>query len=73
MIVMTTGDMLGYGKRLINIVRSDSAEDIKNERLANLMTDLERAYQIPSLLANATNVDPIALQFYQMVSNERSF
>ena len=72
MISMTIVDLLDYTERLLNIIKVKS-EDIKNERLSNLMTDLERVYQIPGLLANATNVDPVALSFYQMVAEERSF
>lgn len=72
MIVMTAGEMLGYTKRVVEIIKSEATDGIKNERLANLMTDLERAYQIPSLIGNATNVDPIALEFYRFVSEERS-
>lgn len=73
MVVMTAGDMLGYTKRLIGIVKSEATDGIKKERLANLMSDLEQTYQIPSLIGNATNVDPIALEFYRFVSEERSW
>lgn len=73
MITMTAGEMLSFMDRLNEIIEAKLTEAFKNERLANLMTDLERAYQIPGLLANATNVDPVALSFYRMVSAERSF
>lgn len=73
MTTMTAGEMVRFMDRLKGIVESKTTEAFKNERLANLMTDLERAYQIPGLLANAGDVDPVALQFYQTVSAERSF
>lgn len=73
MIIMTAGEMLRFMDRLNEVIEAKLTEAFKNGRLANLMTDLERAYQIPGLLANATNVDPVALQSYQMVSAERGF
>ena len=70
---MTTGEMLLYTNRLKEI-RSIKNTDLRNARLANLMTDLEHAYNIPMLNNDDYNAKhPFVMQLYRTVSAERTF
>lgn len=70
---MTVGEMSTYAGRFIAITKIND-QDMKDRRLAQLMTDLECVYDIPLLASNLedSGVDPVALSFYRMVSAERS-
>lgn len=71
---MTFGEMFDYTNRFNNIIHSSSANDVKDMRLANLMSDLESAYQIPMLSNNDFEMQNTELmQLYRTVSDERSF
>lgn len=69
---MTFGEMQRYTKRFNDILRVTN-EQIKQRRLANLMTDLEMAYRIPALNNKEFNRNHTELmQLYRSVSAERS-
>lgn len=69
---MTTGEMLYYTNRLKEIC-SIKNTDLRNARLANLMTDLEHAYNIPMLKNDDYNTKhPFVMQLYRTVSAERT-
>lgn len=71
---MTIGEMHGFTKRFNEIVTSDTSEKNKNERLSTLMTDLEQAYNIPSLNDEKFNEEnPFVIQLYRTVSEARMF
>lgn len=74
---MTTGEILGYTKRLKSITESNTSNREKDLRLANLMTDLEGAYQIPLFggerLERFKKEHPHVFQLYRTASMERSF
>lgn len=74
MKTMTIGEMNTYAGRFIAITKIKD-KDLKDRRLAHLMSDLECVYDIPLLASNVedSGVDPVALSFYKMVSAERSF
>lgn len=68
---MTTGEMLGFTKRFNEIMKSDK---FKDARLANLMTDLEKAYDIPMVNNDEFNkANPHVMQLYSSVSDARTF
>ncbi len=70
---MTTGQMLEYTNRFNGIIASNSSQDIKDVRLANLMTDLEAAYDIPMMRSEGFEYDnPHVMQLYRTVSEARS-
>lgn len=70
---MTTGEMLLYTNRLKEI-RSIKNADLRDARLANMMTDLESAYNIPMLRDESYNAKhPFVMQLYRTVSEERTF
>lgn len=72
---MTTGEMLGYTKRFKEITGVKPSHQ-SNVRLANLMTDLESAYQIPQVgkdrIERFKAEKPFAWQLYLTVSEARS-
>lgn len=68
---MTFGEMLGWTRRFNQII--GGAQCLKDKRLANLMTDLEQAYQIPFLNDKAYNkLNPFVIQIYRAASEARS-
>ena len=70
---MTTGEMLLYTNRRKEI-RSIKNADLRDARLANMMTDLESAYNIPMLRDESYNAKhPFVMQLYRTVSEERTF
>ena len=70
---MTTGEMLLYTNRLKEI-RSIKNADLRDARLANMMTDLESAYNIPMLRDESYYAKhPFVMQLYRTVSEERTF
>ena len=71
---MTTGEMLMFTKRLKNILEANAPQVVKDARLANLMSDLEKAYNIPMLRSeNFEKQNPFVMQLYCTVSEARSF
>ncbi|MEK4181754.1 hypothetical protein NSQ61_20135 [Aeribacillus sp. FSL K6-1121] len=69
---MTAGEMLMFTKRFKNILSSKTPQSIKDARLANLMSDLERAYNIPMLRnENFEKQNPFVMQLYRTVSEAR--
>lgn len=70
---MTFGEMLTYTNRLKEINCSNAPQFIRDRRLANLMTDLERSYGIPALRNEEFEKEnPFVMQLYRTVSEERS-
>lgn len=70
---MTTGEMLKWTNRLKEI-RSIKNTELRDARLANLMTDLETVYGIPMLNnKNYNEENPHVMQLYRTVSEERTF
>jgi len=68
---VTVEEMLKFTKRFKEIMEHNS--DTKDERLANLMTDLERAYGIPALNDEEFNKkNPFVMSLYRTVSDARS-
>lgn len=70
---MTLAELAQYTVRLIEIlsIKDDHHRDV---RLANLMTDLEVAYNIPVINDEEFNQkNELLIGFYRMVSNLRSF
>lgn len=69
---MTTGEMIGYQKRLTDIRNCNNG--IKRDvRLANLMSDLEQAFRIPMFRKESfEEANPHLMQLYTTVSMERS-
>ncbi|SDJ76933.1 hypothetical protein [Salimicrobium halophilum] len=68
---MTTGEMYGYQKRLIDILNGNNTN--RDVRLAHLMTDLERTFHIPMMHKAAFNeANPHLMELYKTVSEERS-
>lgn len=68
---MTVGEMLGWTKRFNQIL--GGAQTLKDKRLAQLMTDLERAYNIPLLNDEEWNKrNPFVVQLYRAVSEARN-
>jgi len=69
---MTTGEMLVWTNRLNEISSIENAE-LRDARLANLMSDLETVYGIPMLNnKNYNEENPHVMQLYRTVSAERS-
>jgi|GEM_PF-1286151 len=69
---MTTGEMLQYTNRLKEIIHSNAPQFIKDRRLANLMTDLEQAYNIPTLRDQEFEKEnPFVMQLYRTISEAR--
>jgi len=67
---MTVGEMLGLTDRFKEIISFNSAE--QGERLANLMTDMEVAYDIPILNNESFNKrNPFVIAMYRTISNAR--
>lgn len=70
---MTTGEMLKWTNRLKEI-RSIKNTELRDARLANLMSDLETVYGIPMLNnKNYNEENPHVMQLYRTVSEERTF
>jgi hypothetical protein len=70
---MTTGEMLMFTKRFKNILSSKTPQNIKDARLANLLSDLERAYNIPVLRnIEFEKENPFVMQLYRTVSEARN-
>lgn len=68
---MTVGEMLKLTKRFKEIEGCDSG--IKDVRLANMMTDMERLYNIPALNNEEFNKEnPFVIAMYRAVSEARS-
>lgn len=69
---MTTGEMRIWTERFNQIL--GGAQTLKDKRLAQLMTDLEQAYNIPILNNEDYNREnPFVYQLYRAVSEARSF
>lgn len=72
---MTVGDMKRLQDRLQGILQKGG--EFKNQRLANLMTDLEVTYAIPLFgkdrIAAFEEGNPFVLQLYRAVSSYREF
>lgn len=69
---MTFGEMRQWTERFNQIL--GGAQTLKDKRLAQLMTDLERAYDIPILNNEEWNKrNPFVYQLYRAVSEARSF
>ncbi|MET3507072.1 hypothetical protein [Halalkalibacter oceani] len=72
---MKAGEMLGYTKRLKEITSSKLSHQ-RDVRLANLMTDLEAAYQIPLVgkerIERFKAEQPFAWRLYHAVSDART-
>lgn len=69
---MTGAELAQFTVRLIEIL-SIKDNHHRDMRLANLMTDLEIAYEIPMLIDEEYNREnQLIIGFYQMVSNLRS-
>lgn len=70
---MTLAELAQYTVRLIEIL-SIKDNHHRDMRLANLMTDLEVAYNIPVINDEEFNQkNELLIGFYRMVSNLRSF
>lgn len=71
---MTAREMLHYTNRLKEI-RNIKNTNIRDNRLANMMSDLESQYDIPALRNSSryAEVDPFVMQLYHTVSDERTF
>jgi len=71
---MTVGEMLQYTNRLKEILNCECSDHIRDVRLANLMTDLEKVYGIPmSHYAEFETQNPFVMQLYRTVSDARTF
>lgn len=74
---MTVGEALEYTNRFTGIVNSTAPTDIKDVRLANLMTDLEETFSIPVISsyrrAKFAEENPEVMQLYVTVSEARCF
>lgn len=69
---MTFGEMRIWTERFNQIL--GGAQCSKDKRLAQLMTDLERAYDIPILNDEEWNKrNPFVYQLYRAVSEARNF
>jgi len=70
---MTFGEMLTYTNRLKEIIYSNAPQFIRDRRLANLMSDIEQAYNIPTLRDQEFEKEnPFVMQLYRAVSEARS-
>lgn len=68
---MTTGEMLIYTSRFKEIM--NGSKSLRNSRLANLMSDLEQAYAIPSTRNEKFEKEnPFLMQLYRTISEARS-
>lgn len=68
---MTVEEMLKLTKRFKEIERCDSS--IKDVRLANMMADMEQAFDIPTLYCEEYNKrNPFVMSMYRTVSEARS-
>lgn len=68
---MTVGEMLQWTKRFNQIL--GGAQCLRDKRLAQLMTDLERAYSIPALNDEEYNrKNPFVIQLYKAVAEARN-
>jgi len=69
---MTFGEMLAWTNRFKEILRQEPSH-WRDVRLANLMTDLEQAYGIPSLRNESfETANLFVMQLYRAVSEARS-
>lgn len=69
---MNTGEMLTLTNRFKEIMASKASTDMKDRRLAALMTDLEGAYGIPMLRKEAFEQENVhVMQLYRTVSEAR--
>lgn len=67
---MTVGEMLELTNRFKEI---EKCKEMRDERLANLMTDMEQAYGIPALNNEEYNKkNPFVIAMYRAVSEARS-
>lgn len=70
--MITAGEMLDYTKRFKEIVQSKACQELKNSRLAAMMSDLEIAYSIPVFQSgDYKNINPQLMQLYRTVSEAR--
>lgn len=68
---MTVGEMLQWTKRFNQIL--GGARCLRDKRLAQLMTDLERAYNIPISNDEEYNQkNPFVIQLYRAVAEARN-
>lgn len=68
---MTVGEMLKWTERFNQIL--GGAQCLKDKRLAQLMTDLKQAYNIPILNDEEYNREnPFVVHLYRAVSEARS-
>lgn len=68
---MTFGEMRQWTERFNQIL--GGAQTLKDKRLANLMTDLEQAYDIPILNDEEySRKNPFVVQLYRAVSEARN-
>ena len=68
---MTVGEMLGWTERFNQIL--GGAQTLRDKRLAQLMTDLEQAYDIPILNDEEYNREnQFVVQLYRAVSEARN-
>lgn len=74
---MRMGEMHDYTMRFLEIRKAEVPGSIKDLRIANLLSDLEEAYQIPIFRSGRLMAfeleNPLLMQFYRTVSEERSF
>ncbi|AAU85055.1 hypothetical protein BCBBV1cgp8 [Bacillus phage BCASJ1c] len=69
---MTFGEMAGYTKRFHEIMQLDD-QQLRSERLGNLMSDMEVRYQIPIFnKADFNQKNPHVFYLYRAVSQARS-
>ena len=69
---MTIDELITYSNRFNEIINSRSSDDVKDQRLANLMSDLEKAYRIPFLRdEDFEKKHPRLMAFYRSVSYAR--
>lgn len=69
---MSMAELKAYTNRFKEIIGSKAPDDIKDIRLANLMTDLEKAYRIPFLRDEKFEREhPRLMAFYRKVSFSR--
>jgi hypothetical protein len=73
---MTMREMSKWTRRLLDILNSDTPTDLKDQRLANLMSDMEEAYQIPVLdrekRKQFEKQNPFVMAMYNAVAEARA-
>jgi len=69
---ITFKDLMHWMRRFKNITNGP-VTDVRDVRLANLMTDLETAYNIPFLHDDEYNKrNPIVIKLYEKISKART-